>query len=187
VLSHSESGFAVIQWGVVIGASLVAAFFDLRARLIPNALTLPLLASGLIWALLDGGPGALGEAAGASLLLGVPYVLLFVFAGGGAGDAKLMAGVGAWLGFPRAVAALCFVAAAGMIMAVAKAAARGRLREVITEVLLWFYSLLHFTAGRSGTRPEKIEADASSAGGTIPYGIAICAGLCLAAGYEYIW
>ena len=39
-----DSGIVPLQWGVVIGASLAAAFSDLRTRRIPNALTLPLCA-----------------------------------------------------------------------------------------------------------------------------------------------
>ena len=41
---------AIIQWGVVIGASLIAAVLDLRARRIPNLLCGPLFITGLIWA-----------------------------------------------------------------------------------------------------------------------------------------
>jgi len=59
----------VFQWGVVIGASLVAALGDLRDRRIPNALTFPLLVVGLIWATWFGGLSGLAGAVGACLLL----------------------------------------------------------------------------------------------------------------------
>ena len=45
----------LIQWGVVIGASLVAATFDVAARRIPNRLTGPMLLTGLAWAIYSGG------------------------------------------------------------------------------------------------------------------------------------
>ena len=98
---------AIFQWGVVIGASLFAVVSDIRQRRIPNALTFPLLAVGLIWAACFGGLAGLLEALGACALLALPYVLLFIFVGGGAGDAKLMGAIGAWLGLRYGLVALC--------------------------------------------------------------------------------
>jgi prepilin signal peptidase PulO-like enzyme (type II secretory pathway) len=88
---------ALFQWGVVFGTSLAAAIFDLRSKRIPNALTIPLLVAGLVWATWIGGLSGLGNAAAACFLLALPYVFLFLFAKGGAGDAKLMGAIGAWL------------------------------------------------------------------------------------------
>ena len=44
----SFESVAIFQWGVILVASLVAALWDLKSRRIPNVLTLPLLAAGLI-------------------------------------------------------------------------------------------------------------------------------------------
>ena len=93
----------IFQWSVVIVASLAAAAFDLRTRHIPNILTGPLLLSGLIWSGWHGGLAGLGDAAAACAVLAVPFVFMFLFCNGGAGDAKLMAGIGAWLGLAQSV------------------------------------------------------------------------------------
>ena len=54
-LGTTSASMTVLQWGVVIGASLLAALSDLRERRIPNALTFPLFVVGLIWAAWFGG------------------------------------------------------------------------------------------------------------------------------------
>src|SRR4030042_1876767 len=102
-----------LQWAVVICASLLAAIWDLQSRRIPNALTLPLIVSGLLWGGWRGGLEGLGDAALGCIVVAGPYVLLFLFAGGGAGDAKMMGGVGAWLRLTEGVVALVGVAVTG--------------------------------------------------------------------------
>ena len=94
MLSVIHENATVIQWGIVIGASLIAAITDLHRRRIPNALTVPLLLFGLIKSTCLAGGSGLLESAGACFLLALPFVLLFIFAGGGAGDAKLMGAIG---------------------------------------------------------------------------------------------
>jgi prepilin peptidase CpaA len=177
-----------VQWGVVIGASLVAALSDVRTQRIPNALTVPLLAAGLIQAGWLNGLAGLGEAVAAAAVLFAPFLLLWMFAGGGAGDAKLMAGIGAWLGLAGGLAALFFIAAAGFVLAVAKAIAGGRLKEVAFNVVLLFYSVVAFAAGRNKEKEAGGRTRSEDAGGqAVPYGLAIFAGVSLGACYVFLW
>jgi Flp pilus assembly protein protease CpaA len=181
---------AMLQWGVVIGASLLAVVADVRSRRIPNALTLPLLAIGLIWATWRGGISGLGDAVGACVLLAVPYVLLFVFAGGGAGDAKLMGAIGTWLGVKQSVVVLLCVTSAGMFLALAKAVTQRRLKVVLTNVLISSYTFALCVAG--GGKPSlahcrgEIDTEASDRL-DVPYGVAIAMGACLAATVVGLW
>ena len=71
-----------LQWGVAIGTSLAAAVCDVRTRRVPNLLTGPMLLAGLSWGIWIGGWAGLADSAAGCLLLAIPYVLLFVFAGG---------------------------------------------------------------------------------------------------------
>jgi len=182
--------YIAVQWGVVIGASLAAALTDVRTQRIPNALTVPIFAAGLIQAGWLDGLAGLGEAVAAAALLFAPFLLLWMFAGGGAGDAKFMAGIGAWLGLAGGVTALFFIAAAGFVLAVVKAALDRRLKEVALGVVLLFYSVVEFAAGRNNK--GKKELDRRMGGGkagaeTVPYGTAIFAGVAIAGCYVWLW
>ena len=176
----------VFQWGVVIGASLIAALGDLKERRIPNALTFPVFVAGLVWASWFGGISGLAEAAGASALLALPYIILFLFFGGGAGDAKLMGAIGAWLGFRQGLAVLACVAIAGGVLAIAKAIAQKRLKFVLTSVFVSFYGLiLNMITHRTMKLADEQTEIKQSGELDIPYGVAIFAGVC--AGGGIVW
>jgi len=85
---------------VVLVAVLIAAATDIWKFKVYNALTLPMLLGGLTFhAVTAGWTGLAGSAIG--LLFGFVILLIFHARGGmGAGDVKLMAAIGAWLGMP---------------------------------------------------------------------------------------
>ena len=103
---------------VLAAALIVATITDIRSQRIYNWLTFPLILSGLAAHTLHAGvDGLLLGAGGFALGLGVmlvPYFLGMM----GAGDVKLMAGVGAWLGAQAAFTAFLFTCLAGGIYAV---------------------------------------------------------------------
>lgn len=188
--SIANESMTVLQWGVVIGASLLAVVGDVRNRRIPNALTFPLLLVGLGLAGWYGGTLCFAEAAAACILLALPYVLLFVFADGGAGDAKLMGAIGTWLGLKQGVIALVCVASAGVVLALAKAIKERRLKSVLSNVSISFYLFLLSVAG--GRKPSLADAggniDAEPSDQLeVPYGVAIAAGVVIAAAIVGLW
>lgn len=171
-----------IQWGIVIGVSLVAAVLDLRTRRIPNTLTFPVLISGLVWAGWVGGLSGIANSVVVCLWLALPFLLLFIFFGGGAGDAKLMGSIGAWLGLSEGTIVLVCVMVAGIILSLCKAMINKKLKIVLTNVFMSFYTFIiciftcrtkQLAVSRDGS---IVEADAL----TIPYGTAIFAGVCVA-------
>lgn len=86
---------------VPLAATLLAAITDLRSFKIYNVLSIPLLLSGVAYHGIVGGEGALaGSLLGALFGFGV-LLPLYIAGGVGAGDVKLLAGVGAWLGLVR--------------------------------------------------------------------------------------
>ena len=195
LLATMDERTMAIQWGVVIGASLVAAAFDLRTRRIPNALTAPLFAVGLIGAAGKAGLPGFIEAVGAAALMALPYLFLFVLCHGGAGDAKLMAAIGAWLGLRQGLIALFCVAAAGILLAIVKAIAQRRLLSVLGNIFISVYSVFIYIHGfvfagrepredRDGRRGVEL---CQSLTITIPYGVAIFAGVCAAGGVVMLW
>ena len=93
-----EQNFWYVPWVMAVLASVLAASIDLWTRRIPNVLTGPLLVAGMAWSAASAGWLGLGESMLGCFLMAVPYVLLYAFAGGGAGDAKMTGALGAWLG-----------------------------------------------------------------------------------------
>ena len=91
------NGSTAVPVIIVLTAALVAAVTDVWKFKVYNALTLPLLATGLIY------HGLHFEITDS--LLGILFgfaalVPLYIVGGMGAGDVKLLAAVGAWLGMP---------------------------------------------------------------------------------------
>jgi len=184
ILNHSASQ---LQWGAAIGASLVAALWDMRTHRIPNWLTFPVLFGGLAAAYGIGSWNGLGDAFAGCLLLGVPYFLLFVFAGGGAGDAKIMAALGAWLGLANAVPVLACVSVSGAIMGLAYAAWRRRLVPVLGNMSTIAMSAGLMTLGRAKISDAQAMLPDEKKMTAMPYGLAIFIGICLAAGSRLLW
>ena len=181
----------VLQWSAVVGASAVAAWTDLRSRRIPNLLTGPALLSGWAAALWVGGWPGLADSLAATVMLAAPFVVLFLFAGGGAADAKLMGALGAWLGVVLGAATLVAVCLCGIVLAIAYAAAKGRLASVLLNVsgaAKGFLAPL-FTRGstRGSLRGAAQSMPAKEGALQMPYGVAIFAGAVLAAGGAWFW
>lgn len=79
---------------------LVLAFIDLDHKLLPNVLTLPGLVLGLVFALLGWNLSFWSSVLGALVGFLVMFVIALISRGGmGMGDAKLMAMIGAFLGW----------------------------------------------------------------------------------------
>ena len=176
-----------LQWGIVIGASLVGAVWDARARRIPNLLTGSVLVAGLVWASWTAGLAGFGEAAAGCIILSSPYVLLFLFASGGAGDAKLMGAVGAWLGIINGLVVLVAVAVSGVILGLAFAAGQKRLRVVFANLayLIRMAYLFFLSRGRWGGIAEESPDHGDRQ--KMPYALAIFVGVCVAAVGVFLW
>lgn len=120
------------------------------------------------------------ETLAGAALLGLPYVGLFLFRRGGAGDAKLMCGVGAWLGVVHGLAALLCISLAGAAQAVIWAIAYGRSpnrRRDDDPVVESSVPSANLTGGQEkAARTAAGETERAPGQLTIPYGVAILAG-----------
>jgi prepilin peptidase CpaA len=149
-------GLFVGHWNIVMDALLttwlplvvafavacVAAITDVVAFRVHNILTLPLIASGLAYQAAVGGwtgfsTGLLGMLFGFAVLI-VPWLLGLM----GAGDVKLLAGVGTWLGMPAVAFAFAGAAMATGIYAFALIIYRGRIRESLLMIKVILYRFL---------------------------------------------
>ena len=178
---------APVAWAVVLGACIVGCVTDLRARRLPNVLTLPLWITGLVFAASTGGVAGFAGALAASVLLATPYVILFAGAGGGAGDAKMMAAIGAWLGLSHGIYALVVIALLGGVVGVAWSLCNGSAPVLYAKMRTMTLGMVGFAHGRL-TAGECL-AFLPPAGGSsrIPYGLAICIGSLAAFGGGLQW
>ena len=109
-------GALVLALSLVLGWSLLTlALIDARAFRLPDPLTLPLLAAGLVGAFLLPGAPLWDHLAGAAIGYGVLAAIGWAFwrlrgeESLGLGDAKLLGAAGAWLGW-RALPSVLIVA-----------------------------------------------------------------------------
>jgi len=117
-------------WWPTLAVLCVATFTDLRSRRIPNWLVFPYWLAGIVVQCVLFGWHGLGQSmAGAGVGLGV-FGVLFLLGGMGAGDVKLCAAVGAWIGPAQMVFALIFTALAGGVIVMIWALAGGFLLDL---------------------------------------------------------
>ncbi len=115
----------------MLGLLVAAAVIDVRARRIPNWLTLTLILSGIGRSLLIHGPVTPGRSM-LGLLMGFgPAFLLFAMGALGGGDVKLLAGIGAWLGPAAALWVFMLSAIAGMLMVLAISLRQGKTQALL--------------------------------------------------------
>lgn len=125
---------------MTLAVAMIAVVTDLRRRRIPNLLTFPAMAVGLLANGLLGGPSGLGWSA-LGLLLGVALFLIPVAMGGmGAGDLKLLAALGA-LGGPGFVFwCAIYTSIVGGVFAVVALLVKRQLVPVVGGAVLALYT-----------------------------------------------
>lgn len=118
------------EWDMVKQICLLAflaaaAFCDIRTRRIPNWLTVAAAIAGLLYAILLAPPedeSWFGLAIGFGVML-----LLYLIKGVGAGDVKMMVGVGLFAGYPAIIYFLFYSSLAALLIMLAPRAWRGEL------------------------------------------------------------
>jgi prepilin peptidase CpaA len=114
----------------------LACLSDLRTRRIPNVLTLSAALGALLFHLATGGWSAAGWGAAGLFSGAALFFPMFALRGMGAGDVKLLAAVGAWLGPGQVATVALATSIAGGAIAVVVALAHGYLRKALTNVYL---------------------------------------------------
>jgi prepilin peptidase CpaA len=165
--ASEAAGIAV----VVLGA--LAALSDLRTRRIPNSLTLgSAVVAALFYSAAIGWHALLWSAAGwcMGLLLFLP---LFLLRGMGAGDVKLLAAFGAWLGPAGAWWVAIYGAIAGGAIAIPWLLCRGALGRTLGNVwaLVGFWRV-------AGLRPHPELTVDSPRVLRLPYALPLAVGAC---------
>lgn len=146
-----------IFWGCLVPATM-AGIHDLKTYLLPDYLTVLILVAGLIHGAYMDNLGVALAGAGTGFFIGLASALLGQM---GMGDAKLMAGLGAWLG-PYSLLDVIFLASIlGALWGFAKLAQAGKL----SPPWKWRFRRL------DGHRPVKDQP------GVVAFGACLAAGL----------
>lgn len=182
-----QIGSINIMCAMALGGLLArASEADIRTRRIPNKLVLAGTLIGLaLHAFLPPGSGLFQHAAGSLGLLaalcgfglGLGVLLpLYAMRAMGAGDIKLMAMVGAFLGPTDVLGAIVMTLLAGGILGLTVALKNGVLRRTLTNVYAMITQSMIMAMTGQGARIDTVPA---SAAGTLPYALAIATGTCI--------
>ena len=162
---------------VVTVTLVVAAVIDGLQLKVPNWITYPMILSGWVYSTFFstaafGWEGflysLLGTAVGLALLMPA-----YAIGGMGAGDVKLLAGVGAWMWSTSTFYAFCISTIVGAVIAVGMVLCRGAWNK--HQAQFWMI-LNEITTVRDPEQLAVIAADRKSSMMLLPYGIPIAIG-----------
>jgi prepilin peptidase CpaA len=175
VLQFTRPAFAIEI--VLFVAVLIAAFTDLRARRIPNWLTVSVLALGFVLNALIAYPspweGVLLAAKGFALAFGLNLVM-YALHMTGAGDVKLLAAIGALVGCSDFIGIFLMNALIGGVLAVVLTAARGRLRQTLWNTGYMVSELMKWRAPYLSREQLDVKSPKAL---TLPRAVPICLGV----------
>jgi prepilin peptidase CpaA len=124
----------IVITAVALLVAFAACVTDVRSRRIPNLLTFGAAAAAVLFHVVIDGVAGLGTSIGGWVVGTVLFLPFFVLGGMGAGDVKLLAALGAWLGPREALWVAMYGSLAGGVMAVAVALARGYLLTAVRNL-----------------------------------------------------
>ena len=157
-----------VPTGILLAVLLTAAVIDIRQHRLPNVLTVSTALLGIsfqCW--LQGWSGLINSLIGffAALVLFLPF---YAARWMGAGDVKLMAAIGTFLGWPDSLLAVGLTTAAGSVVAFGLLAAQGGLTDYLSRYGL-MAKCLFFTGSFAYLPPKTGEASTL----VFPYALAI--------------
>jgi len=166
-------GYWEVALAVLIPATLYASWVDYSQKRVPNWLNASLAAAGLITQAVFGGWSGLGTGA-LGLLVGFGLLILpWAFHGMGAGDVKLMAAIGAWLGPWLTLVSFAVGALLAGVVAVVMIVAGGRtmhaylnLQTILAKFRRLDTAFSEFGGARSFGQSSQL----------LPYGVPLTAG-----------
>jgi prepilin peptidase CpaA len=174
-----ESPGRVLAGVLFIALLGVVARSDITARRVPNAVVLALIVSGAVVAttILRAPVGLRGGMAGFALgvALWAPFWLMRLL---GAGDVKLAAAIGVWLGPSGVLEASLLAGIAGGMLAAIVLARRRRLGVLAVGAALWAGAL------QRGQLTRPLVNDRAD---VLPYGVALAVGAALAGWLPAAW
>jgi prepilin peptidase CpaA len=156
---------------LAVAVALVACAFDVHSRRIPNVLTFGAALAAFGLAGVTGGLDALGSSGAGWLLATAMWLPIYALGGMGAGDVKLMAAIGAFLGPGAVLYAALYAAIAGGVMGLGVAVAQRCVRQTYENIQLL---ILHWRVAGFAPHPQIALETATSP--RLAYALPILAG-----------
>ncbi|MCA8997874.1 MAG: prepilin peptidase [Planctomycetaceae bacterium] len=150
---------------------IVAAIIDGRELRVPNWITFPMVISGIIYNSWIGGLDGFGLAMWGMTVGLLTLLPLWMVGGMGAGDVKLMAGIGAWLGATVTWHVFLVTCIVGAVMAVAMVLWKREWNKHYGNFLI---ILTEWMTIRNVEKLNEIAAERKPRMLLLPYGIPIC-------------
>jgi len=160
-----------LSTALLLAILIVAAVIDIKQHRLPNILTVSTAVLGIsLQYALHGWAGVLDGVAGffTGLLMFLPFYAIRWM---GAGDVKMMAAIGTFLGWPETALAMGLSMGAGSVTAFVILALKGGLLDYLRRYGLMLECLL-FTGRCAYVAPNEGDASIS----TFPFGLAIALG-----------
>jgi prepilin peptidase CpaA len=168
---------------ILIALVLTAAIWDLKSRRIPNWLSLAGIVCGIaLNSFLYGLTGAKESLEGMATAF-VIYFLLYLVRAMGAGDVKLMAAVGAFVGPGNWFMIFLITAVLGGLIALTVLLLRKRLRKTFDNVLFIVAEMMHFRAPYIGREELSVKSQKAF---TLPHGAVIGLGCIVFVSWPFV-
>ena len=170
-----------VYWAVSVFA-IVAAYIDGTKLKVPNKLTYPMIIAGWIWSSISYGMAGDGWYFGlmwslAGTAVGLATLLpSYSFGQMGAGDVKMMAGIGAWVCCSTTFYAFCVSAIVGAILAIVMILWSKQGKKHMNQFV---FILNEIMTVRDPEALATIAAERKSSMRLLPYGIPIAIGTVL--------
>jgi len=152
---------------------IVAAWIDGKELRVPNWITFPMVLSGMAFNVWMSGWSGLGAALLGTIVGLATLLPLYAVGGMGAGDVKLMGGIGAWLGPVVTWWAFCVSVVVGAVMAVAMVLWKRSWNKHYGQFLMIAAEWLTI---KNPGELSRIAAERKPRMMLLPYGIPICIG-----------